>query len=395
MSVSHDLTWKWRGHNWYAYDTMKTERIINRKRLISSFEELININSPSFSEGRMGEYLEARLKQLGFRVIRQKYDRSFNMIASRKGSRKDALPLMLSAHMDTIEPTEGIRYAITDKVIRSTGDTVLGADDKSAIAQILEAVTALDEHGVSHGDIELVFTSAEEKGLFGAKNLDLKKVRSRHALVLDSGGGVGRIVIAAPSHVTYEMRITGKQAHAGIEPEKGVNAIRVAAEIIAKVPDGRIDDETTANIGIIKGGTATNVVSGEVVVQGEVRSHSPAMLKIIKNSIFETAKSIALKRKAKVRIKEQREYQSFRIQEHEPFLTYMDSVLKRCGIKHEHVITGGGSDANIFNQHGILTLNLSTGMQKVHSHEEFISIDDLCKGSIVVLQAIREFGSFR
>ncbi len=374
---------------------MKEDRIINRKRLISTFVDLISINSPSFSEDRIGDYLVAQLRQRGFRVLRQKYDRSFNIIASRKGRLKNALPLMLSAHMDTIEPTEGINYAISSKMIRSTGETVLGADDKSAIAQILEAITALDERDIAHGDIEVVITSAEERGLCGAKNLAFGRVRSRHALVLDSGGRVGKIVIAAPSHVTYEMHILGRAAHAGIEPEKGVNAITVAAEIIANVPDGRIDQETTANIGMIRGGTATNVVSREVMIQGEVRSHTPATLDRVKNAIFDTGKSIARKRKAKVRVKEQKEYESFRIHEKEPFLIFMDSVLRRCGINPVHVSSGGGSDANIFNRDGILTLNLSTGMQKVHSHEECISIDDLCTGSLVVLQAIRDFGALR
>ena len=370
---------------------MKKEDLINRKRLVSTFIDLITINSPSFDEGRIGDYLEVRLRKLGFKVMRQKYDRSFNIIAFKKGMQKHSLPLMLSGHMDTIEPTEGIKYAVKGDSIRSTGETVLGADDKSALAQILEAVEVLDENNMPHGDIEVVISSGEEKGLFGAKNLDFRKIRSRHALVLDSGGRVGRVVVAAPSHVTYEMRIIGKPAHAGIEPEKGVSAIKVAAEIITKVPDGRISDETTANIGIIKGGTATNVVSKEVIIQGEVRSHNPAMLKIIKSSVFAAAKGIAQKRNAKVHIREQREYQSFRINEQEPFLLFMDNVFKKCGIRPEHTVTGGGSDANIFNQHGIMTLNLSTGMQKVHSHEEYIHITDLCKGSLVILQAMRDF----
>jgi len=245
---------------------MKKEDIINRKRLVSTFIDLISINSPSFDEGRIGNYLEVRLRKLGFKVMRQKYDRSFNIIAFKKGMQRHALPLMLSGHMDTIEPTEGIKYAVKGDSIRSTGETVLGADDKSALAQILEAVEVLDEKNILHGDIEVVISSGEEKGLFGAKNLDFRKIRSRHALVLDSGGRVGRVVVAAPSHITYEMRIIGKPAHAGIEPEKGVSAIKVAAEIITKVPDGRISDDTTANIGIIKGGTATNVVSKEVMV---------------------------------------------------------------------------------------------------------------------------------
>ena len=376
---------------------------INRKRLLATFLELININAPSFDEDRLGGHLAEVFRCLGCKVIRQRYDRSFNIIARKKGSLKNILapsglllePLLLSAHMDTIEPTEGIRYAIKAGIIRSTGGTVLGADDKSAIAQIIEAMTVLMEQNVPHGDIEVVITSAEERGLCGAKNLDFRKIRSRHALVLDSGGPVGKIVVAAPTQITYEMRITGRPAHAGIEPEKGISAIRVASEIIASVPDGRIDAVTTANIGIIRGGTATNVVSREVVINGEVRSHDPATLRATQNAIFDRAKAVARQRQAKVHIKVQEEYQAFRISPREPFLVYMDNVFKEAGMRPEHTATGGGSDANIFNQHGIVTLNLSTGMQKVHSHDEFIRIDDLVNGSLVVALAIRDFAEFK
>ncbi len=388
---------------------MRKELIINRKRLVSTFIDLITINSPSFDEDLLGSYLEEQFRRLGFNIARQRYDltafkpllgkegkkRSFNLIARKKGSLSNVKSLMLSGHMDTIEPTVGIRYAIKSKVIRSIGETVLGADDKSAIAQILEAITVLQERNIPHGDIEVVITSAEERGLCGAKNLDFKKIKSRHALVLDSGGPVGKIVVAAPTHITYEMRVTGRPAHAGIEPEKGISAIRVAAEIIAAVPDGRIDTVTTANIGIISGGTATNVVPREVVINGEVRSHAPATLRAISKSIFGTATVIARKRDAKVDIKAHEEYKAFRIKEREPFLAYMDAIFLKAGIKPQHTVTGGGSDANIFNQHDIVTLNLSTGMQKVHSHDEFIHIDDLVNGSLVVAHAIQDFAAFR
>jgi tripeptide aminopeptidase len=395
--------------------SMHNNLLINRKRLIRTFIDLIMINSPSFEEDSLGDYLEERFRGLGFRVMKQYYPitspqplvgkerggRSFNIIACKKGSLKRVVarsgqlsaPLMLSGHMDTIEPTEGIRYSIKDKVIRSIGGTVLGADDKSAIAQIIEAMTVLQEQNIPHGDIEVVFTSGEEKGLCGAKNLDFKKIKSRHALVLDSGGPVGNIVVAAPTQITYEMSIIGRPAHAGIEPEKGISAIRVASEIIATVPDGRIDAITTANIGIIRGGTATNVVPKEVVVQGEARSHAPAALRAARNAIFDRAKVIARERAAKVHIKAQEEYKAFRISKREPFLAFMDAIFLKARIRSGHIVSGGGSDANIFNQHGIVALNLSTGMQKVHSHDEFIHIDDLVNGSLVVASAVRDFGA--
>lgn len=364
---------------------------INKERLLETFTDLLRINSPSFHEKEIGDLLVTKLRERGCRVTVQKYDKSFNIIAFKKGNAAKVPPILLSGHMDTIEPTEGIKFSIQDNKVSSTGNTVLGADDKSALAQILEALAVLQEKDFPHGDIEIVFTSAEEKGLHGAKNLDFKKIRSRHALVLDSGGSVGKLVVAAPTHITYEMRITGKSAHAGIEPEKGINAIRVAAEVISSVPNGRISADTTANIGIIKGGTATNVVPKEVVIQGELRSHDYKMLQNTRQTIFDTARRIVKKNKASIQIAEHEEYQSFKINEHDRFLEFMDGVVNNCGITPVHVTTGGGSDANIFNKRGIKTINISTGMQKVHSHEEYILLKDLYKGSLLVLKAITEF----
>lgn len=365
---------------------------INRDRLVETFVDLVRINSPSFAEKEIGDCLAQRLGGIGFDVRFQQYDRSFNLIAIKKGNKRGS-PLMLSAHMDTIEPTEGIVFVVEKDRVRSTGDTVLGADDKSALAQILEVATVLQENRISHGDIEIVFTSAEESGLHGARNLDFKGIRSRHALVLDSGGNVGNIIVGAPTHLRYSMTVTGKSAHAGIEPERGINAIRVASEIITKVPDGRIDEDTTANIGIITGGTATNVVPKEVVIRGELRSHNRKPLDTTKNMIFKTAQRIATKRHARVDISKDVEYKAYRISKSEPFLKFLKRVFVDSNIEPHLTKTGGGSDANIFHQHGIMAINISNGMQKVHSPEEFILIDDLYKGCAVLLQAVISFGT--
>lgn len=373
---------------------MNLAECINQQRLIKSFLELIKINSPSFSEREIGSVLAEKLEDAGCRVEFQKYERSFNLIAFKKGTDPDRPPLLLSGHMDTIEPTEGITFSIDNEMIRSTGNTVLGADDKSALAQILEALTVINDKNLPHGDLEIVFTSAEETGLFGAKNLDFSRLRSKHALILDSSGSVGNIVIAAPTHYTYEMRITGRSAHAGIEPEKGLSAIKVAAKIITEVPDGRINPDTTANIGIIKGGTATNVVPKEVLVNGELRSHNTIDLEETRKAIFETAKAIAKLNGARLEISGQEEYRTFTIDDDEPFLKFLDGVYKSCGLKPVYTRTGGGSDANIFNERGIKAINLSSGMQKVHSTEEHIYVKDLFNGSLVVLSAITSLEPF-
>lgn len=367
---------------------MKLAQYINQERLIETFTDLIRINSPSFNEREIGEFLKKKLEYTGCTVEFQEYDRSFNLIAIKKGTNPNIPPLLLSGHMDTIEPTEGITFRIEEGVIRTTGNTVLGADDKSALAQILEVLAVINEKEIPHGDLEIVFTSAEENGLFGAKNLDFTRLRSKHALVLDSSGNVGSIVIAAPTHHTYEMKITGKPAHAGIEPENGISAIRVAARIISEAPDGRINAGTTANIGVIKGGTATNVVPKEVIIKGELRSQNEGDLEKTKQALFNTAESVARQNGAQLEIACREEYKAFRIDENDPFLRFLDGIYKECGLEPVHTTTGGGSDANIFNQNGIIAINISTGMQKVHSTEEHIHIKDLFNGSVVVLSVI-------
>jgi tripeptide aminopeptidase len=368
--------------------------LINRDRLVETFIELIGIDSPSFGEREISAVLAAKLRAAGCAVEMREYDRSVNLLAFRKGNIPQALPIMLSAHMDTIEPTAGITFSVEDGRIRTTGQTVLGADDKSALAQIIEAMTVINEKQLSHGDIEIVLSSAEEKGLVGAQNLDFGRLRSRYALVLDLSGGVGKMVTAAPTQITYEMKITGRSAHAGIEPERGINAVRVAAAIISEVPDGRIDEVTTANIGIIHGGTATNMVPKEVVVYGEVRSHDAATLEETKRKIFETAKKAAAASHAEVRITEKEEYRSFSISSSEPFLKFLEGVFRECGTKAVYEVTGGGSDANIFHRHGIMAVNISTGMQNVHSSDEYIEIRDLVSGCLVTLKTATAFHRF-
>lgn len=367
---------------------------INSERLINTFIELIKINSPSLNEGEIGKLLAEKLRKAGCSVTMQDYGDSFNLMAFKEGQNRSVTSLILSAHMDTIEPSEGIMFSIENDIIRTTGPTILGADDKGALAQIIEALLVLQEQGIPHGDIEIIFSSAEEIGLLGARNIDFAGIRGRHAIVLDSSGSVGSLIVAAPSHITYEMRILGKSAHAGIEPERGISAIRVASRIITEIPDGRIDPETTANIGIIKGGSATNVVPQEVFIKGEIRGHSAEKMEQTKRTIFETARGITERSHAEINITEREEYAAYSIDRGSPFLLYLGSVFKKCSLSPAYVVTGGGSDANIFNQKGIQAINISTGMQKVHSTEEFIRIRDLYDGCMVVISAIAGFDSF-
>ncbi len=363
--------------------------LINEKRVIETFKELIEIPSPSFQEQEIGRRLVEMLRRLSFDVEMLDYEYSFNILAHKRGSISGATSLLLSAHMDTVQPTPAaLSYSHQDGLIASTEETILGADDKSGIAEIIEALTILEETGHPHGDIEVLFTSAEERGLYGARHVDYGKIRSRYALVLDSSGEVGRIVLAAPTHVTYRMTITGRAAHAGIEPEKGTNSIIAAARIISAIADGRINADTTANVGIIHGGSATNIVPSETVVDGEFRSLTPATLDKLMTTTFNTAKDIARKNQVKLAIRHERLYEGYSFEPTEPFVQIISGAIERCRLESACVSSGGGSDANIFNQHGIMAIPLSTGMQKPHTVEEYIYTNDLLRGSLLVLEVI-------
>ncbi|MFQ3574697.1 MAG: M20/M25/M40 family metallo-hydrolase [Thermodesulfovibrionales bacterium] len=368
---------------------------IKKERLIDTFIELIKINSPSFSEKTICNHLNTLLRNCGFKTTIQDFGRSINLIGFKEGHDNTIPTLILSAHMDTVQPTEGLSYSIDDERIKSTGNTILGADDKSAIAQIIEAIRVIQETNIEHGDIEIVFTSAEEKGLIGAKSLDYASLKGKMALVIDSTGSVGRIIIAAPTHLTYELTVNGKSAHAGIEPEKGINAIRVVSEIIANIPDGRIDSVTTANVGYIRGGGETNVVPAEVTIKGEIRSHDRETLNKTIQRLKDTINDVCEKASTKYSLKESIEYESFRIDNDDAFLSIVKQAYENVGINPELAVSGGGSDANIFNHKGIKAINISNGMQSVHTNEEYILIDDLVKGASVIVEIIKTMRQYR
>lgn len=370
---------------------MEAAKYINATRVVKTFVDLLRINSPSFDERAVGAHIASVLLRLGLEVTVQEYGESFNLIGYLRGSLRDVPTLILSAHMDTVEPTDGLNFAIEDGIIRTIGNTVLGSDDKSGIAEIIEALEAISGSKVPHGDLEVVFTSAEERGLQGSKNLDYNVLKGRHAIVMDTNGHIGKIVVAAPTHDTYVMAITGRAAHAGIEPEKGTSSIKAASKIISAIPDGRIDAETTANVGKIHGGTANNIVPKETIVEGEVRGHNEAVLEKTKETIFNTARKIARKNQVRINIEEKRQYKGFRFPIDDPFVALLDEAFTESGIQPEHVITGGGSDANIFNASGIQAATLSSGMQKPHTTEEYIHTEDLHRGAVLVAGIIETF----
>jgi tripeptide aminopeptidase len=282
-----------------------------------------------------------------------------------------------------------VKPVITNGIITSDGATILGGDDKSGVAVILEVLRALVEQGLAHPPLEVALTVSEEIGLEGAKGLDLNTLRAKEGIVLDSGGEIGSIVVAAPSQYKLRAVVHGKAAHAGAEPEKGINAIVVAAEAIAAMPLGRIDEETTANVGRIQGGTATNIVPDRVEMAGEARSHDESKLKAQVQAMTEALKMAASRHGATVEIDVERSYSTFQLSEEDAIVRRAMAAAKTLGLTPALVPSGGGSDANIFNAGGIATINVSTGMEKVHTTEERLVVDDLVKSAEFLLAILR------
>ena len=376
--------------------------MINRQRLSEEFARLAAISSPSGREGEISRYLAERFLRLGAQV---RFDEagpaagseSGNLIASFPG-RREGEPLMLSAHMDTVEPADGVKPVLRDGVFTSAGDTVLGADDKAGIAEIIEALEVVREQEIGHPPLEVIITVCEEVGLMGAKQLDPSLIAARRGYALDTSG-VDLLIHRAPCANKLRFEITGRESHAGIAPEKGVSAIEVAARAIAAMRLGRVDEETTANIGTIRGGQATNIVAKKVIIEGEARSHdreklarqSEHMVACFHEAARESARKIDGERvEAQVEVEVLSDYPLMDVPRNAPVITLAEKAAARLGRRMEVRAAGGGSDANIFNGHGIETVILGTGMTRVHSVEESVSVEDMVRVSELLVEIIRE-----
>jgi tripeptide aminopeptidase len=360
---------------------------INRERLVKTFTELAEISSPSWHEKKIMDYIIKRFNKLGGKCTPHKCGESYNLLINIEGG-EQKIPIMLSGHMDTVIPCENINTVVTDTKISSDGKTVLGGDDKAAIAIFIEAFEQIKEKKMPHGNVEILLSCAEEQGLKGIKGFDLNLLKSKYAFVFDSSGDIGRIVVKAPYHSNMKIHIKGKASHAGMAPEKGINAIKVLAEIITLLPSGRIDEESTLNVGIISGGRATNIVAEDAFCDLEVRSIKKSKMLNIEKEVKTIVKKICADNGAKGYITRTLDYNGFIIDEKDPVCVLTAEAMKRIKIKPEFVAMGGGSDTNIINSSKIRAINLACGMQKIHSTEEFIYIKDLVKGVELVLSLI-------
>jgi tripeptide aminopeptidase len=350
-------------------------------RLLATFLEIVRIDSPAGSEEAFAEDLSVRLAALGCSVrmddAEPRTDSSCgNLIAELPGTAPGPR-LVLSAHMDTVMPGRGIVPVVEDGVVRSQGETILGADDKAGIAAILECLERITEGALPHPDLRVILTVGEEVGLMGAKALDPSDIVGDLCLVLDADGAPGGIVTSAPTHYTFKATFTGHASHAGVEPEKGRSAVAMACHAVTSMRSGRLDAETTANIGVIQGGVATNVVAASCILTGECRSRDPEKAEAARAEMEAAMRSAASGGGGAVTTWWTKEYDGFSFAEDDPLLALVESACRDAGLEPRRFATGGGSDGNIFSAKGLPSLVLSSGMTNVHGTSESVRVEDL------------------
>jgi tripeptide aminopeptidase len=376
--------------------------MIEKERMTEYVLDLIRIDSLSRKEREVALKLKHDMEDLGAECFfddagNKVNGNTGNLIVKIKGNKANIEPFFLSAHMDTVGPGEGIKPRIDNGFIKSDGTTVLGSDDKSGIAVIVEALRTLRQRDIPHGDIEVAFTICEEIGLLGAKHMDISKFTSSYGIVLDSSSP-SRLVLRCPSAERLEFHVHGLEAHAGLCPENGINAIKIASESISKMKLGRIDHETTANIGVIKGGIATNIVPNFVTIVGEVRSHNEDKLVAQKNHMMECIRKAvsnyevvldSQNQAASVEEVFERSYDKMDVPEDSRIVKIIDRAVKDLGHKINYHTSGGGCDANFFNQMGIECANLGTGMYELHTVNEYLVLEEFYRAAEIVVETIR------
>lgn len=376
-------------------------KIINRERLADIFTTLCEIDSPSKKEAGIAAFLKKTFHDLGADSVLEDDSAartgsdSGNLLVRFAGGGLDIEPVFFNCHMDTVLPGEGVRVRRQGDVFTSAGETILGADDKSGIAVFIETMRALRENRVPHGPVEFLFTTCEEVGLLGVKAFQFPLIRAQMGFVFDTTG-IDRVVIGAPAANRLAIDITGASAHAGLNPENGINAIQLAAVAIASLHLGRLDDESTANIGLISGGTATNIVPDRVSIAGEVRSHSEAKLAAFTREMEEAFQKMVAEWtdpargavQPKLVFTANQEYPAMRVDRNDPVIRRVEKAATSLARTLRYEVAGGGSDANIFNRHGRPCVIIGTGMNKVHTTEETICLDDMARTAELVISIL-------
>ncbi len=346
------------------------------------FSELAAICTPPGSERPAAELVAAFLEGLGLAVDE---DGAGPRIGSDTGNLycrvepriKGGTPIFLCAHLDTVPPEGAIEPVVEDGVVRNAAGTILGADNKAAVAVMLEATARLIRDRRPHAGVELVFTPKEEVGLQGAKAFDHRRLAARVGFVYDQAAPIGEVVLGAPTQRSLTVRFHGRAAHAGMYPEEGRSAVLAAARAIADMRLGRIDAETSTNVGLVHGGTARNIVPEWCTVEAEVRSHAERKVDELVQELLDACSFAGSIADVEVEASVDEAYKGYRFRRSDPPVRLAAAALERAGIEPHYALTGGGADANVFNERGLQCVNLANGMVDIHTPDERIAVEDL------------------
>ncbi|WP_138493015.1 M20/M25/M40 family metallo-hydrolase [Paenibacillus pinistramenti] len=371
--------------------------MIKQERLIQLFLELVQVDSETGQERQIADLLKKKFEDLGLKVEEDDTQGvtghgAGNLIATLPANGAAAAdPIFFTCHMDTVMPGRGIKPVITeDGWIRSDGTTILGSDDKAGLASLLEVIQVLKENNIPHGQVQFVITVGEESGLVGSRAMNPGLLDAKFGYALDSNGEVGAICIAAPAQAKLEIEIYGRSAHAGVNPEDGISAIQVAGKAISRMNLGRIDEETTANIGKFEGGGATNIVPDYVKLYAEARSVVQAKVEKQVEEMKEAVESACRDYGARGEVESKIVYPAYRHEDSADVVQLAKKAAAAVSLSGRTFVSGGGSDANVFNGHGIPTVNLAVGYEHIHTTSEQIKAEDIGKAALFVLEIIKQ-----
>ncbi|MEK4005630.1 M20/M25/M40 family metallo-hydrolase [Paenibacillus sp. FSL H8-0122] len=371
--------------------------MISEDRLIHEFMELVQIDSETRNERQIADVLKEKFSSLGLTAVeddsqeRTGHGAGNLFVTWPADSGVSAPKLLFTCHMDTVVPGQKIKPALgEDGWIRSDGSTILGADDKAGLAALFEAIRVIQEQKLPHGQIQFVITAGEESGLMGARAMDPAHLDADMGFALDSNGEVGAIAIAAPAQAKVTMQIFGKSAHAGVNPEDGISAIQVASKAISAMKLGRIDNETTANIGKFAGGGPTNVVCDHVQLDAEARSIVQEKVEKQIASMREALETTARDHGAQSEFRSEMIYPAFSFNGNDPVVQLADRAITSLGLTTRLFASGGGSDANVFNGLNVPVVNLAVGYEDIHTTKERIKAADIVKVASLVVAIVAE-----
>jgi tripeptide aminopeptidase len=349
--------------------------------VVSLFTELASVPSPPGDERAVADQVAAYMRDLGLEVSEDDAGSRIGSNAGNLYARVEATdggtPLFLCAHLDTVPPEAGIDPVLEDGVIRNAAGTILGADNKSAVAVMLEATRRILSENRPHGGLEVLFTPMEETGLHGAAAFDEERLLARIGYVYDQAAPIGEVILGAPYAHSMEVKIHGRAAHSGMYPEEGRSAIAAAAKAVADFKLGRVDEESSANVGLISGGTAGNIVPEWCSFLAEARSHDPQKLADLVREMLEAATFAASLEDCQVETEVHKSYNGYRFKRDDDAVRIASSALERSGFEPSYTLSGGAADANVFNERGLACVNLANGMAEIHTPDEHIAVADL------------------